>query len=127
MIFEDCNWITNPSLVGHIQQRLLIDDPDGIPGEHRIAEPSWHSRRRMDGDIMLVEQSDQVRQGSVPAKAYAVILWIVLRVVVHRPATGARRDRAMRISLEVIRPDSDLYRPVSVDGAVQNPWVCPVD
>jgi hypothetical protein len=54
-LLDDCHRIANPGLVGHVQHGLLINDPDGIPGEHCIADTRWHPSYGMDGELMLRE------------------------------------------------------------------------
>ena len=53
--FDDRHRIANPGFMGHMQHRLLINDPDGIPSEHRIAGARGHPRRRMDLNVVLME------------------------------------------------------------------------
>ena len=54
-IFDDRRRISNPGFARDVHQRLLVDDADGAPAEHRVAEARGHSTRGIDSDAMLLE------------------------------------------------------------------------
>ena len=100
--------------------RRHVDDPDGIPREHRVARlRSVDSRGNLDAKLLC-----QPGKGSIAAQRDAVIFVAVgVKSRAEPPRLAACRAPG---GLDLVRCDADLDGPTG-NGALQSPSVRPIN